>query len=74
MSWNYRLVKIKSNTGEDYIEIKEIYYDKNNCIKGYSEAPIPYGENKDEVKQCLDLMYTALNKPIINESDLKAKE
>lgn len=76
MSWNYRLVKMEYPNStvfstEQVLEVKEIYYDKEGNISGYGDAPIPYGESIDEVRECLDLMYQALNEPILNYSDIK---
>lgn len=76
MSWNYRLVKMEYPnstvfTTEQVLEIKEIYYDKEGKINGYGDASVPYGETVEEVKECLDLMYGALNKSILNYSDIK---
>lgn len=70
MSWNYRLVKSKC-ADEDLIEIMEIYYDEDNKIHSYAnELLIPSGESKEDVKICLDLMYKALNKPVLNYNDV----
>lgn len=72
MSWNYRLVKTKYPKStvyknEEKLEIQEVYYDKDGNIEGFGDAPVPYGENTEEVKKCLDLMYQALNKDIIDK-------
>lgn len=69
MSWNYRIIKNK-----DCYQISEVYYDSKGNINGYGDAPIPYGESKEEVKECLDLMYESLNKSILNIEDLEKRE
>lgn len=81
MYWNYRLVKRKYpkavnndqvviHPDGEILEIKEIYYDKNENIDGFGDAPVPYGETIEEVKECLDLMYKALKKPVLNYEDI----
>ncbi|MGL5328867.1 MAG: hypothetical protein ACRDD7_06335 [Peptostreptococcaceae bacterium] len=65
MSWEYRLVKRNYTDYGELVEITEVYYDDKGNIEGYGEAPVPYGETKEEVKECLDLMYKALEKEII---------
>ena len=69
MSWEYRLVKEKYNN-EEIIDIREIYYDKNDSITAYGDAPVPFGESEEEVKECLDLMYRALDKTTLDIKDI----
>lgn len=78
MGWNYRVVKMEYPnslvfTTEQVLKIKEIYYDKDGNINGYGDAPVPYGESIDEIRESLCLMLQALDEPILNYSDIKAK-
>ena len=76
MSWNYRVVRTEYPNSmmyksEQVLEIKEVYYDKDGNIKAFGEAPVPYGESIEEVKECLDLMYKALEQPIVDYEQIK---
>lgn len=64
MSWNYRVVE-KEYNNEKYFQIMEVYYDDNENIVAFGDAPIPYGDNKEDIKECLNLMYSALDKDIV---------
>ena len=70
LSWNYRIVKNTYlnqilNTSETLFEIKEVYYNETGNIISFGNAPVPYGNSVEDVKQCLDMMQKALNEPVI---------
>ena len=69
MSWNYRLVKetLKGIKCEDisHIEIKEVYYDENGNITSWGDAPVIYGDDLKECKECMKLQQEAFNKPLL---------
>ena len=71
MSWEYRVVRREVKKNEHILEIKEIYYDEDDNIYGYGDAPVPYGETKEDIRECLELMRRALNKPIIEYRPVK---
>lgn len=60
MTWNYRLVQLD----EDWIEIKEVFYDKNGNPEAYTDTEVG-GEDPDAVLLQLTLMQEALAKPIL---------
>lgn len=73
MTWEYRLVKRVYhnellNINESIIRIEEVYYDEKDKIHSYGEAPIPYGETVEEVREILKCMQKALDKPVIDLS------
>lgn len=69
MSWNYRV--IRSNAGE--LSIHEVYYDETGGIKYWSSYPDAVaGENISELATEIDHMRDALNRPILNLSDLES--
>lgn len=77
MDWEYRLVK-KTINNEEFIQIKEVYYEGDKIVL-IGDAPIPYGETKEEVAECLELMQRALEKdvldmPIFNTEQLHENE
>ncbi len=75
MTWNYRLVRRKIfnsilQESEEYIEIKEVYYDEENKPILVGDAPVPCGENIEEIRQVLNYMQSALNMPVLNYHDI----
>lgn len=73
MTWEYRLVKRVYhnellNINELIIRIEEVYYDDKDNIVAYGEAPVPYGETVAEVREVLECMQKALDKPVIDLS------
>lgn len=71
MSWNYRIIKTTIG-GEDSYGIHEVYYDENGKPKMYSEDPIPaHGETLTELREDMDRLLQAFEKPIISSDDFK---
>ena len=74
--WDYRVVKNvctePSGTEEETLEIKEIYYDENDEPILVSDAAIMC-ESLEELKAILKDLSSALNKPILNYSDIVKK-
>lgn len=74
MSWNYRVVRFKNNEDiEEYYEIKEVFYDKQGNVSGYTDSSV-LSETFEGLLDVLDLMRSATAKAIINEADLPKKE
>lgn len=76
MTWEYRLVKYSFSNSTIYknkelLQIEEVYYNENNEIVAFGEAPVPYGENIEEVRECLNLMCKALEKDVIDKIDIE---
>jgi hypothetical protein len=75
MSWNYRIVKEekKSPTGATAVgyTIREVYYDMKGRIQATTLDPCyPCGSDEAELKNDLELMARAFEKPIINIEDV----
>jgi hypothetical protein len=74
MSWNYRVLKQKSIYGnsdgsfteEETFAIYEVYYDDDGKVNGYGKEATVYGESVSEVRQVLEMMKEALDKPVID--------
>jgi len=84
MSWNYRIIYHKAGYIEDnpklkwdeYLAIHEAYYDNEGKINNISKHAVSIvgDEGKDSlssIKQILQDMTEALQKPIINYDNLK---
>lgn len=72
MTWNLRLVKIISDEypDENYVEIREVYYDQIGKPLGHSTATMG-GEDSNEIRTYLGWALEALDKPILNFGDDK---
>jgi hypothetical protein len=74
MTWNYRVVRFKNNEDiEEYYEIKEVFYDKQGNISGYTDSSV-VSESFEGILDVLDLMRSATSKAVINEADFLKKE
>jgi hypothetical protein len=76
MSWNYRLVQ-RDYVNEIEVQIHEVYYNKDGTISMYTQSPISpsgYGETLDDavtsLKNDINLMRAAFNKPVLTQEDL----
>lgn len=73
MSWNYRVVRFENEDMGEYFEIKEVFYNKDGGLAGYSEASI-FSDTYDGLFEVIDLMKAATAKPVINEADFFIKD
>jgi hypothetical protein len=70
MSWNYRVVKHKDKSDEEWYGIHEVYYDKKDKPDMISEDPIDArGMTLDELKSDLEMMLRAFDKPVVVYED-----
>lgn len=66
MSWNYRIVR--TNEG---LQIFDVYYDEEGKPTATSALPSTvYGETVEELNDRLALVAEALNRPIVEESEI----
>jgi len=69
MSWNYRVIRKKSDVVIDepfYYEIHEVYYNKNGKPDSWTTDSIaPSGDSLEDLQQCLKLMLNDTKKPIL---------
>lgn len=66
MSWNYRVVKT-----EDSLVIYDVYYDSEGRPIGRHLNPsYLYGNIVEDLKEHLQLMMEALDKPILLDSEI----
>ena len=63
--WNYRVIKTKDDeTQEEYLEIREVYYDQLGKPMGHCSATVG-GETLGELETVLEMMTSALSKPVL---------
>lgn len=68
MTWNHRVVRFRDDEMGEYYEIKEVFYDKEGGLSGYSEATV-LSETFPGLSRQLKMMKTATSKPIIDISE-----
>jgi hypothetical protein len=67
MTWNYRIVTFKENTGDRYFEIRKVYYDSKGKPETVSEEGSSiFGESVKELKEVNSMMMKAFEKPVID--------
>jgi hypothetical protein len=73
MSWNYRVVRFNGADNEDtYYELKEVFYNRDGTLMGYSDASVS-GESFDDIIKVLDMMKEDAHKSVINEEEFYKK-
>jgi hypothetical protein len=74
--WEYRVVeRVASRTHADdaiWYEIIEVYYDDDGKLDATSEKiyPGPAGDTVEDLREDLELMLIATNKPVISHEEL----
>lgn len=68
MTWNHRVVRFNDEEMGEYFEIKEVFYDKDGSLSGFSEATI-MSDSFEGLHEQIEWFKTATSKPIINESE-----
>jgi hypothetical protein len=67
-TWDYRVVRHKGvHDMGDFLQIHEVYYDENGMPDMVTEDPVAAGgETIEEVRQVLEWMLAATEKPILD--------
>jgi hypothetical protein len=70
--WNHRVVR-QIRDGETFYGIHEVFYGlPDESDAGWTEDPIsPVGETVEELRETLERMMRALDKPVILDDDEK---
>jgi len=72
MAWNYRVIRHvenlpKTNEKISFLEIHEVYYSENGNPNAVTKNPVSVGaDDIDELKEVLEMMKLAIDKPIID--------
>ena len=72
--WNHRVMRHNTGTEDEYLAIHEVYYgmdDEDGKGKtGWTQDPVaPYGDTLNELRETLERMLRALDKPIMEYKD-----
>lgn len=69
MSWNYRVVRFKGDDDESsYYELKEVFYNCDGSLMGYSDATVS-GESFTDIIKVLDMMKEDAHRSVIEEEE-----
>lgn len=72
MTWNHRVMR-SEYAGESYHTIREVFYDEDGNIEGWTAEPIaPQGETPEELRDELQRMLACLDRPVLEEDELVA--
>ena len=76
MTWNYRVISRAYPGPGDHETIREyaiheVYYDDEKIIGMTEEPSEPYGQDEQELKDSIELMLQAFEKPTLREEDLE---
>jgi len=67
MSWNYRVLK-SVDGDDDWFQLHEIYYDKDNNVNGWVKAGATvHGNSIDDLRDTLSKMLEALDKEALHQ-------
>lgn len=73
MTWNYRIVALKTDEGMQY-GMHEVYYDDNGVPIFYTENPVAcIAEDLSGFFKEFDHMLVALSKPVLVEEDFSGE-
>lgn len=68
MSWNYRVVRFKDDDETPYYELKEVFYNRDGTLMGYSDATVS-GESFTDIIKVLDMMKEDAHRAVIDEEE-----
>ena len=70
--WNLRVLKEDVKSGEDWFSVREVFYDTNDNITGYTIEPINIsGGSVEGLKEYCQWILEGLDKPILEEGKVK---
>ena len=64
--WNHRVIKHTEKDGIVWYGVHEVYYTNDKPVACTQEAMNPYGETAEELKEDLERMLRACEKPILD--------
>lgn len=66
-TWNYRICRETLGDGSPHMSIREVFYDKDGKVEGWSADPIaPAGETWMEISDELAKMSAAIGHPALD--------
>ena len=73
MTWNYRIMKRKSEDGYEYYALNEVFYNPDKSLKAYSLTDEVIGDSPAEIIAILQMMLrdALKDRPVLTEEDFK---
>lgn len=72
--WNHRVVHRVFENGIDEYSIREVYYNDDGSIYGFTESPIQvYGDTLEELKETLQYLMNCVSFPVLEEDQIVCK-
>ena len=72
MTWNHRVVKQIFDDEIDWFSIREVFYNEDGDITGYTENPVDIcGESIDGLREYLQWCLNSLDKPILEDGKVE---
>ena len=66
MYWDYRVLILDNNKGDNRFEICEVYYDENNKPEAWVEDDnVLIGESLADLKETYEYIQNAFKKPVL---------
>ena len=73
--WNHRVVKEVLDGGDDWLTIREVFYNDDDTIYAYTESAVDIsGESIGELREYLQWCLKSLDDPILIDGEVKFVE
>lgn len=67
--WNHRVMRAVDEHGEESFTIREVFYDDDRNVEGWTGPIDPYGETLEGLRATLKLMLIACARPVLEDDD-----
>lgn len=75
MTWNHRVIRNRSEGGEEWLALHEVYYNESGEPDMVTQEPIVViGQDLRELRQTLKRMIKALENPILDYESFPKSE
>ena len=72
LHWDHRVVKETLDNGEVWYSVREVYYNKDGSIFGYTDEPVGVvGESVDEIREELEMTLKCLDNPVLVDGEVE---
>jgi len=70
--WNHRVVKAKYSDGTEYYSVREVFYNDDGSIFGYTSEPVDVsGESMEDLKEYIQWCLDCLDKPMLIDGEVE---
>ncbi len=73
--WNHRVVKETFPDGKSWYSVREVFYNKDKSIMGYTEEPVSIcGDSIEEIREYCQWILECLDKEVLIDGEVEFKE